>query len=104
MILAAVTAVVYGGLVLAGGFMGFRKAGSKPSLIAGIVADTLLVLAALLMFFGQPAGAKLAMGVAALLLVFFGMRWLKGRKFMPAGLMVLCSAVALILLAWGGAL
>jgi uncharacterized membrane protein (UPF0136 family) len=40
--------------------------------------------------------------MALLLLVFFAMRWLKGKKFMPAGLMVMSSAIALALLAWGG--
>jgi len=100
--LAALTSVVYGSLVLAGGFMGYRKAGSRPSLIAGIASDGLLLAAALLIFMGHPLGAKLAMAVTALLLVFFGVRWLKGRKFMPAGLMALCSTAALALLAWSG--
>ena len=100
MTVAAVTALVYGALVLAGGIMGFKKAGSRPSLVAGIASQALLLLAALLLFLGRSSGAYLAMLVAAVLLVFFGMRWMKHRKFMPAGLMSLASVAALLLLVW----
>ena len=100
MMLAALTSVIYGSFVLAGGIVGYRKAGSRASLLAGLVSEALLLLAAMLIFSGNPLGGKLAMAVAALLLIFFAMRWLKGRKFMPAGLMVLSSAIALALLVW----
>jgi uncharacterized membrane protein (UPF0136 family) len=103
MMLAALTSVIYGSFVLAGGIVGYRKAGSRASLLAGLVSEALLLLAAMLIFSGNPLGLKLAMSVAAMLLVFFAMRWLKGRKFMPAGLMVLSSAVTLALLAWSSA-
>lgn len=102
MTVPAVTSFLFGGLVLAGGVLGFIKAGSRPSLIAGIVSDALLVLAGVLMFLQIRAGWFLSMAVAALLLVFFASRWWKGRKFMPAGMMVLASAAALALLAWSG--
>jgi uncharacterized membrane protein (UPF0136 family) len=102
MMLAAITSVIYGTLVLAGGIMGYRKAQSRASLVSGIASEAILLVAAFLMFRGNSGGAWLAMAVALLLLVFFAMRWLKGGKFMPAGMMVLCSAVALTLLAWGG--
>src|SRR5262249_422314 len=39
MILPAVVSFLYGGVVLIGGFIGYRKAGSRPSLIAGAVSD-----------------------------------------------------------------
>ena len=97
---AAVIALAYGLLVLAGGFMGFKKAGSRPSLIAGIVSMALMLLAAILLFSGKPSGAPLAILVCAALLVFFGMRWMKNRRFMPSGLMSLLSAAALFLLVW----
>jgi len=103
MMLAMLTSVVYGCLVLAGGLMGYRKAGSQASLVSGLAAAVVLLAAASLIFKGNPLGARLAMAVALLLLVFFATRWLKGRKFMPAGLMVLSSAIALALLAWSGA-
>ena len=98
MISAAIVSFLYGGLVLIGGFIGYRKAGSRPSLIAGAVSDALLVLATALILLRRPAGIWIAIGVSAALLVFFAVRWLKGRKFMPAGLMVLASLAALGLL------
>ena len=103
MMLAMLTSVVYGCLVLAGGLMGYRKAGSQASLVSGVASAVVLLAAASLIFKGNPLGVRLAMAVALLLLVFFTTRWLKGRKFMPAGLMVLSSAIALALLAWSGA-
>jgi uncharacterized membrane protein (UPF0136 family) len=98
MIAAALVSFLYGGLVLIGGFIGYRKAGSRPSLIAGAASDTLLVLAAVLILLRRPAGIWLAIGVSGALFIFFAIRWLKGRKFMPAGLMVLASLAALGLL------
>jgi uncharacterized membrane protein (UPF0136 family) len=100
MILQAVLSLVYGNLVLAGGIVGYRKAGSRPSLIAGVASDALMCLAAVLLFFGNRGGLFLGVGVAALLLLFFVVRWLKGGRFMPAGLMVLSSALTLLLLLW----
>ncbi|HEU5181604.1 MAG TPA: TMEM14 family protein [Candidatus Polarisedimenticolia bacterium] len=95
-------AFVYGAIVLAGGVMGFVKARSRASLIAGVASFALLLGAGALMLRGEKAGWIAAMAVAGLLLAFFAARWLKGRKFMPAGMMVLASAAALVLLAWGG--
>ena len=96
----ASVAFAYGALVLAGGVLGFVKARSRPSLIAGIAAAALLLCAGALMLQDRREGWIGAMIVAGLLLAFFAARWLKGRKFMPAGMMVLVSAAALALLAW----
>jgi len=100
--LATLICIFYGALVLFGGILGYRKAGSKPSLLAGTLSGIAMLIAALLLFRGHPNGLRLALGVTALLSVFFGMRWLKGRKFMPAGLLALSSALALALLIWSG--
>lgn len=102
MIAPAWVAFAYGGIVLAGGVAGFVMARSRPSLIAGIASAALLLGAGMLMLRGERAGWIGAMAVAGLLLAFFAARWLKGRKFMPAGMMVLASAAALALLAWSG--
>jgi len=59
-----------------------------------------MLLAAILLFSGKSSGAPLAMVVCATLLVFFGMRWMKNRRFMPSGLMSLLSAAALFLIVW----
>jgi uncharacterized membrane protein (UPF0136 family) len=86
----------YTALLLAGGLMGFVKAGSRASLIASSVFAVPLVMASLGVFGG--ASALVAKCVVGFLLVFFGMKFAKGRKFMPAGMMTILSAVMLVLL------
>ena len=99
---AAMTCLVYGILVLLGGFMGYRKAGSRASLMAGTLSGAAMLVSAILLMRGNAAALWLGLAVTTMLLLFFGMRWLKGRKFMPAGLMALASVAALALLIWSG--
>jgi len=94
----ALAALVYGALVFAGGWVGYKKAGSRPSLIASSISAAALVLAAALSLSGNSAGNVLAMGVALALLIFFGVRLAKGGKFMPAGMMVALSLATLVVL------
>ena len=83
---------VYIAMLVAGGLMGFIKAGSKASLIASVGFAIPLTLAALAMV---PAiVADVCLGI---LLVFFGKKYLTGKKFMPSGLMSILSVVALVL-------
>ena len=84
---------VYIVLLLLGGLMGFVKAGSKASLIASSAFALPLVLFAT----GVLNVQYLADGVIGVLLVYFGMKFMKGKKFMPAGFMTILSAVALVL-------
>ncbi|HEY3912908.1 MAG TPA: TMEM14 family protein [Verrucomicrobiae bacterium] len=85
---------VYIVLLLAGGLMGFIKAKSKISLITSSLFAVLLALCALGIF--RPF--YIADVLVALLLVVFGVRFAKGRKFMPSGLMLILSAVVLLVL------
>ena len=94
----AVTTFVYGALVLAGGWIGYRKASSRPSLITGAISAALLFLAAILSARGNPAGDRIALIVALVLAAFFGYRLARGRKLMPAGLMVVISVAVLAIL------
>ena len=95
--IVAVTSFLYGALVLAGGWMGFKKAGSRPSLVSGATSGALLFVAAALSLSGNRAGLELGMAVAFVLLAFFGYRLARSGKFMPAGLMVAASLAALAL-------
>jgi uncharacterized membrane protein (UPF0136 family) len=88
---------IYAVLLAVGGIIGYVKAGSKPSLIAGL-ASALLSLIALGVSIASPTwGMAIGAVLAALLAAFFGRRYLvTTRKFMPAGLL---AAVSLIVLA-----
>lgn len=99
---------VYIVLLVAGGLVGFLKAGSKASLIMSSLFALPLALCALGILNAyydrrETVNGKtslhihfdLADALVLLLLCFFTMRWIKGRKFMPAGLMVVASVLTL---------
>lgn len=83
---------VYIALLMAGGIMGFVKAGSKASLIASSAFSAVLSLFAL-----GVLPTRFSWIVLAFLLLFFGKRFADTKKIMPAGLMTVLSAVALLL-------
>lgn len=92
--MTAYVLAVYLGLLVAGGLIGWLKAGSRVSLF------TALAFAAALAVCGYgpvPQGPALVRFLLGALLVVFVARWLKTRKFMPAGLMVMATAVAFAL-------
>ena len=82
---------VYIVLLLAGGLMGFLKAGSKISLITSAAFALPLALCAQ----GIIAPFYIADILIALLALVFVVQYAKGRKFMPSGLMVLLSIAVL---------
>lgn len=88
---------VYIVLLVIGGLMGFFKAGSKVSLITAAVAAALLVLTTLPRVFQPGFRRDLADGIMAVLLIVFAIRLAKTKKFMPSGLMLVVTLVALVL-------
>ena len=84
---------VYIVLLVAGGLVGFLKAGSKVSLIMSVSFAAVLSLCAARVIF-QPYVADIFL---AALLVVFGMRLAKTKKFMPSGLMLILTVAALAL-------
>jgi uncharacterized membrane protein (UPF0136 family) len=84
---------IYIVLLVIGGLIGFFKANSKVSLIMSVAfAAALSLCAADVIFKSYVADILLAA-----LLVVFGMRLAKTKKFMPAGLMLLITIVVLAL-------
>ena len=84
---------IYIVLLVIGGLIGYLKAGSKPSLIASTAFAAALILCALrVIFYAYVADLLLAA-----LLVVFALRLSKTRKFMPAGLMLVLTVLALAL-------
>lgn len=88
---------IYIVLLVIGGLIGFFKAKSKVSLIMSVAFAALLVLAAVPNFLDVRFRSGLANVLMAALLVVFGMRLAKTKKFMPAGMMLIVTLVALAL-------
>ena len=91
--------LVYAALMLVGGFMGYSKAGSKASLIAGAASAAVLAVA-WLWARSSIAGLWLGAAVAAALCIVFAMRLKKTGKMMPSGMMLGVSVLALAALAY----
>jgi uncharacterized membrane protein (UPF0136 family) len=94
--LAIVAAIAYGILSIVGGITGYVQAQSKASLISGSISGALLILGGILALTDIGAGLWLAAIVTVALIIVFAVRLSKTRKFMPAGLMIIAGAVALI--------
>ena len=84
-------------LLLAGGMIGFFKGKSKVSLITSAVFAAILVVTLLPGVFQPSFARNLANIVMALLLVVFAIRLAKTKKFMPSGLMLVATLLALVL-------
>ncbi|MDY6780978.1 MAG: TMEM14 family protein [Cyanobacteriota bacterium] len=89
--LSIIATIAYGLLALAGGIMGYVKVKSQASLISGTVSGILLILAAIASLNGQAWGIFVAAAITVVLIIVFVIRFLKTRKFMPAGLMIVAG-------------
>ena len=89
--------LIYAILVAAGGAMGYAKAGSMASLIAGVVSGLGLAGSAALMMRGSyQTGWWLSLIITLALLARFGhAAWDKGFKLMPGGLVIIVSVIVL---------
>jgi len=88
---------IYIVLLIVGGLIGFFKGKSKVSLIMSAAFAAALVLTAVPNFFDLSFRRGAANVLMAVLLVVFAMRLSKTKKFMPAGLMLVATLVALTL-------
>jgi uncharacterized membrane protein (UPF0136 family) len=84
---------IYAILLEAGGLMGLIKAGSKASIIASTIIAAILFL-----FIFNVLPIAYAWIFLAFLVLFFGMRFAKSKKFMPNGMMLILSIVTLVLI------
>src|SRR5690349_3200014 len=84
---------VYIVLLVIGGLIGYLKAKSKISLILSAAFAAALSLCAAGIVF-QPYMADILL---AILIVVFAMRVVKTKKFMPGGLMLIITIIALAL-------
>jgi uncharacterized membrane protein (UPF0136 family) len=90
--------LIYAALMLVGGFIGYRVAGSRGSLAAG-AASAALLFASYFWARSFPGEGFFAAAVVALLLaIVFGMRVARTRKMMPSGMLLLVSIAAFVVL------
>ncbi len=88
--------IVFGILTIAGGMMGYVKAGSTASLIAGSISGVLLLVAAFLLPAHVVVGLSIAIVVSLLLAGRFVPAFFRTGKMMPDGLMALLSILGIV--------
>jgi uncharacterized membrane protein (UPF0136 family) len=90
--LPALLLYIYGLLLIIGGLMGYVKAQSVPSLVAGAVSG---VLALILAWYYEacPYVPVTALLLSLALTVVMGRRYLRTRKVMPSLLIVVLSLI-----------
>lgn len=89
---------VFGVLTIAGGVMGYVKAGSMASIIAGSISGLLLLVSGYLIGAGkvQP-GLILGVVLCLALAGQFFPKFLSTHKWMPAGMMAIMGVIGLVL-------
>ena len=96
MYITPILVYVYAALVMLGGIFGFVKAKSLPSLIMGEIGGLALIAAGYALGHALAWGLPLALVLSAGLLVFFSLRYIRTRAFMPGGLMAILSLLTLV--------
>jgi uncharacterized membrane protein (UPF0136 family) len=94
--------LVFGALTIIGGIIGYVKAGSLPSIIAGAITGVLLLVAGFLLPEHRAAGIAIAFVVSFVLAAQFVPKFIRTGKMMPAGMMSILSVIGLIvaIVAW----
>jgi uncharacterized membrane protein (UPF0136 family) len=94
--------IVFGILTIAGGVVGYVKAGSVASIVAGGITGVLLLVAALLLPEYRIVGLATACIVSLLLAAQFVPKFLRTGRVMPAGMMSILSVIGVIvaIVAW----
>jgi uncharacterized membrane protein (UPF0136 family) len=94
--------IVFGALTIIGGIVGYIKAGSVASIIAGSITGVLLLVAAFLLPEHRTVGLATAFIVSLLLAAQFAPKFLRGGRVMPAGMMSILSVIGIIaaIVAW----
>lgn len=98
---AQISLLVYAVLMSVGGIIGFRKSQSKASLIAGLGSGIALVGAYVASMSNIQVGLYCGIGITWALLIVFGIRIAKTKKFMPSGMLLAISAIEELVLLLG---
>ena len=94
--------IAFGALTIAGGVVGYVKAGSVASIIAGSVTGILLLVAAFLLPEHRAIGLATALVISLLLAGQFVPKFIRTGRVMPAGMMSTLSVIGVIaaIVAW----
>ena len=94
--------IIFGILTIVGGIIGYVKAGSTPSIIAGSITGILLIIGAWILPERRLAGLLIVLIVSLLLAAQFVPKFIRTGKAMPAGMMSILSVIGLIvaIIAW----
>lgn len=93
--MAGWTTIIYAIIVFIGGMVGHKAAGSKASLISGLIFSILLLISGLGLLSHKKFGAIFALVLTLLLDGFFTYRFMLTFSFMPAGMMALLTLAVL---------
>ena len=86
---------IYIALLVLGGLIGFLKAKSKISLITSVAFAIVLGICAV-----DILPIEVSWGILSFLALFFLIRFLKNKKFMPGGMMTLLTIVTIVVVVW----
>jgi len=94
--------IIFGLLTIVGGVIGYMKAGSTASIIAGSISGIALLVAAFLIPGNPVLGLAIAGVISILLVGRFIPAFMQTGAVMPAGLMSLLSVIGVIvaIVAW----
>ena len=94
--------VIFGILTVVGGVVGYIKADSVASIIAGSITGILLLVAAFLLPEHRAIGLATAFIISLLLAAQFAPKFLRTGRVMPAGMMSILSVIGVIaaIVAW----
>jgi uncharacterized membrane protein (UPF0136 family) len=88
--------ILFGILTIAGGVIGYVKAGSVASIIAGSITGVLLIVAAFLVPEHRAIGLATAFIISLLLAAQFVPKFIRTGRAMPAGMMSILSVIGVI--------
>jgi uncharacterized membrane protein (UPF0136 family) len=93
---------VFGALTIIGGIIGYVKAGSLPSIIAGAITGVLLLVAGALLPEHRAIGLATGFIISLLLALQFVPKFVRTARAMPAGMMSILSVIGLVvaIVAW----
>lgn len=89
---------IYALLMIAGGIMGYLKAGSLASVISGAGSGLLLMGCSLFIWKKHQAAYDVTIGILCCLLAFFSYRFISTHQIVPSGILLLVTSLVLIYL------